>query len=201
VWDRLFAHRLLRAVIFVLSLVGVVDLLVIANGQRGDSWRSAWFVVGWPFAFAIAVAATLGCLARSSPWTRGIARWSGLAYIGLISFGVYLFHPFIIDAFANAWFKNGATVSTGLFVAVVLAATIVVSMMFHYGLERPAMVWGRRISGGSSERARTSHIRPIQRSVLARPRGGDPNKGAVQEQSTAAATLPDSLRPPGPAAR
>jgi peptidoglycan/LPS O-acetylase OafA/YrhL len=76
-------------------------------------------------------------------------RWTGLAYLGVISFGIYLFHPFVIEAFDRAWFANGRRVSAPPFILAALAATMLVSMMFHYVLERPAMRWGRRLAGAS----------------------------------------------------
>jgi peptidoglycan/LPS O-acetylase OafA/YrhL len=88
-------------------------------------------------------------------------RWAGLAYLGVISFGIYLFHPFVIDALDRAWFTNGRTVSALPFIVVAVAATVLVSTMFHYGLERPAMLWGRRLAG-APPRPRN---RPIRRAT------------------------------------
>jgi peptidoglycan/LPS O-acetylase OafA/YrhL len=145
--SRLWRHAALRSTLLWLSAALVAGAMYVYHDRKPGYWQDGFMVVLWPFVLAVGVAVMLVCLTHATSALHAATRWTGLAYLGVISFGIYLFHPFVIDALDRAWFANGRTVSALPFIVVALAATVLVSIMFHYGLERPAMNWGRRIAG------------------------------------------------------
>jgi peptidoglycan/LPS O-acetylase OafA/YrhL len=163
---RLWRHATLRSALLVLSAGLVAGAMYVYYDRKPGYWQDGAMVVLWPLVLAVGVAGMLVCLTRgTSPW-HALTRWTGLAYLGVISFGIYLFHPFVIEALDRAWFANGRTVSALPFILVALAATALVSTVFHYVLERPAMHWGRRLAGtspGSGSRPRPAPGSPTER--------------------------------------
>jgi peptidoglycan/LPS O-acetylase OafA/YrhL len=155
---RLWRHPTLRSALLVLSAGLVAGAMYTYHDRKPGYWQDGAMVVLWPLVLAVGVAGLLVCLTRVTSHVHAVTRWTGLAYLGVISFGIYLFHPFVIEALDRAWFANGRTVSAIPFILAALAATALVSMMFHYVLERPAMRWGRRLAGAS----------PVSRSRAAR---------------------------------
>jgi peptidoglycan/LPS O-acetylase OafA/YrhL len=78
-------------------------------------------------------AAVLGCLAWSPCFPgRAVLRSSVLTACGTISYGLYVYHPFLIDV-VNAW-KTPKTLASAL---VVVVASLIVSMLSYMLLERP----------------------------------------------------------------
>ncbi len=155
---RLLRRATLRSALLVLSAGLVAGALYVYYDRKPGYWQDGAMVVLWPLVLAVGVAGMLVCLTRATSAVQAATRWIGLAYLGVISFGIYLFHPFVIEAFDRAWFANGRRVSALPFILAALAATVLVSMMFHYTLERPAMQWGRRLAG-ASHRSRSSSAR------------------------------------------
>jgi peptidoglycan/LPS O-acetylase OafA/YrhL len=156
---RLWRHATLRSALLVVSAGLVAGALYVYYDRKPGYWQDGAMMVLWPLVLGVAVAGMLVCLTRPTSAVHAATRWTGLAYLGVISFGIYLFHPFVIEAFDRASFANGRTVSAFPFILVALAATVLVSMVFHYVLERPAMHWGRRLAGvspGSRGRAARS---------------------------------------------
>jgi peptidoglycan/LPS O-acetylase OafA/YrhL len=146
---RLWRHATLRSALLVLSAGLVAGAMYVYYDRKPGYWEDGAMVVLWPLVLALGVAGMLVCITRRTSAVHAATRWTGLAYLGVISFGIYLFHPFVIEAFDRAWFADGRTVSALPFILAALAATVLVSMMFHYVLERPAMRWGRRLAGAS----------------------------------------------------
>jgi peptidoglycan/LPS O-acetylase OafA/YrhL len=82
--------------------------------------------------------------------TRGpvqsVLRLRALAWIGLISYGFYLYHTIVIDQL-NKVAKDADISSRWLFVTVSsLLVTLACAALSYYLLERPIMRWGRRAS-------------------------------------------------------
>jgi peptidoglycan/LPS O-acetylase OafA/YrhL len=145
--SRLWGHAARRSGLLLLSAGLVAAAMYVYYDRKPGYWQDGVMVVLWPLVLAVGVAAMLISLTRVSSAVHAATRWTGLAYLGVISFGIYLFHPFVIDALDRARFADGRPVSALPFIVVAVAATVLVSMMFHYGLERPAMLWGRRLAG------------------------------------------------------
>ena len=76
-----------------------------------------------------------------------------VAYVGLVSYGVYLWHLQIIDLIQHTWFPGGF-VSTNAFALFVVTAVLAVGVatVSWFVLERPALSFAdRRRDGGSTQ--------------------------------------------------
>jgi peptidoglycan/LPS O-acetylase OafA/YrhL len=158
--SRLWRHRWVRGVALATATGIVLGALVVYNDRKPAYWESAAMVVLWPFVFAAGIAAVMACLARPTSWTHAASRWSGLAFVGAISYGIYLFHPFVIDELTAPWFSEAQLYAPVGFVLVALAGTMLVAVLFHYGVERPGMAWGRRLAMSRSPQVPTSSPLP-----------------------------------------
>ena len=102
-------------------------------------------VVGMHVLYAVAAFLVLmpGVFAERLPGpVTSVLRWRGLAWIGLVSYGVYLYHPVVIAQLAKltrGWGGRYPFVVLGS-----LALTLACAAVSYYVLERPLMVWGRR---------------------------------------------------------
>ena len=106
-------------------------------------WRSRVMVVGWPFLAAVAVAVLVVVAPTFERSTRPIITGIGLAYLGRISYGIYVFHPLVIQSFSRSWTATAPTMSVWMLIPLVVAGTVVASVLSHHLVERPAMAWGR----------------------------------------------------------
>lgn len=69
--------------------------------------------------------------------------WRPLAWIGLVSYSLYLFHPVVLyrlQHLAVGW----SDVALG--VVLTTAFSILLAAVVYYGVERPCMALGRRLS-------------------------------------------------------
>ena len=87
---------------------------------------------------------------------RGFLRFAPVAWVGVVSYGIYLWHQGWIKQ-AQTWTDSGAF--QGAFwdvLAITLAATIPTAALSYYLLERPLLRrWSRRRPGRASGRAAT----------------------------------------------
>ena len=126
------------------SVGGVIAIWAYLRRSPEDPflyWRSDLMVVVWPFVSALAV----GLLVVVAPTVEGRIRpllnRSGLVFLGQISYGVYVFHPMVIGSLSRSWRAVEPDVTGWVIPVAVIAATIVMSTIAHYMLERPAMAW------------------------------------------------------------
>ena len=108
-----------------------------------DYWKSDLMVVGWPLFAAAVIALLLVILPTFEASTHRLITWTGLAYVGQISYGVYVFHPLVIQSLSRSWAVVNPSLSPWVLIPLVIAATVVVSALSHHLVERPAMAWGR----------------------------------------------------------
>jgi peptidoglycan/LPS O-acetylase OafA/YrhL len=90
-------------------------------------------------AFFLVLPAVFGPQDRG--FVRKLLRNSVVAWLGLVSYGIYLWHKPILDELVARHNALG-WVTTGRFVAVfvaVVALTLVASAISYYGLERPVL--------------------------------------------------------------
>lgn len=73
-----------------------------------------------------------------------------MAYLGKISYSMYLFHPFVI--FTSVWIllslmgvSNKLNLHIGLSLLLVLSITLFISSLFHRFIELPAINFGKKI--------------------------------------------------------
>lgn len=133
-------------VVFLVSSGTVVAMLATYDQRKAEFWNSRFMMIVWPLALAVGLAGVIAVVVTRWRVIEGVARYSGLASLGKVSYGIYLFHPFVISALATAWVEQSTTIPVTTFTAVVLASTVAVAIVCHYAVERPLMEWARRKS-------------------------------------------------------
>lgn len=141
---RFVARPIVRSTGLAASVAAFVGAAVVfLRHDPGDEvygyWHQWYMVVLWPVAFCAAVAGVVVFLqqfeARFAPWIRR----SGLGFVGLCSYSLYLFHPIVISAFARGWDQRRATVSPSVYFIFLLLGTLAVAATVYYLVERPFM--------------------------------------------------------------
>ncbi len=98
------------------------------------------------FAFFLLLPAVFGPV--RSGWVRRLLATPVLAFLGLISYGIYLWHRQVLqllwDNPATGWHLTGWPLFRGPFgpmFAIAVAGTVAVSTVTYYLVERPAISW------------------------------------------------------------
>jgi peptidoglycan/LPS O-acetylase OafA/YrhL len=112
---------------------------------RLDLWSDELAVVVWPLTMGVAMVGCLAAATVAGEWLERASRWSGLAFLGMVSYGIYLFHPFVMSALAQVWFVEDPSLDAAPYFLGSLAGATVLAAMFHYSIERPPMRWARRV--------------------------------------------------------
>ena len=83
---------------------------------------------------------------REDRWDRQLLTVRPLQYIGIISYGIYLYHMWVIHAL-NAGFKRLDHTPDGVafFVAAVIGSVLVAGMS-HRFIEQPILKWKARFA-------------------------------------------------------
>jgi peptidoglycan/LPS O-acetylase OafA/YrhL len=117
------------------------------------------------FAFALLLPAVFGDPSRG--WVRRLLANRVLLWVGLVSYGLYLWHAAIISKLSDI----GARDSLGSFgfIAAALGLSLLVAAASFYLIERPALRLGRR-----DARRRPSHDADIRMHDLARHERPEP---------------------------
>ena len=189
------------------ALCGAGLLILFSSARMTASWyfQGGMLIVAI-FAGGMVVAATHGTVLA-----RGLSL-RPLRFVGLISYGVYLYHPPIFH-----WLTSHRTHlgNTSLF-ALRASATVAVAVASYYLLERPlrrSKVQGPRLWGcaalaiaitfgivtvGTSGPTKVKHLSPIATLVLARFQGAvPPGTPTILVVGNTAATALQRLNPGG----
>jgi peptidoglycan/LPS O-acetylase OafA/YrhL len=126
----------------VISLAVLV--LTLAAGLWHGDYSTAW---QWQWVTSLVAAAVTFALGMAVK-NRTLPGW--LAWLGLVSYSVYLLHPLVIDAYAHYSKRLGGThlgQGAQVFIAAgLVAAVLVVSACAYYFLEKPMQKAGRRLT-------------------------------------------------------
>jgi len=144
-----------RRQVWPAALVGAAVILTTAVWTRARIWSSA---ATWGLAIlAMSTAAIIVLIER---WPQGrTARWlsvAPMAYVGRISYGIYLWHFLIVQYVGRVF---GFRQSSKAFVAVVVL-TLPVATASYYGLERPFLRLKDRFRSGLAPTEPVDHGRP-----------------------------------------
>ena len=125
--------------------------LFVASAELGaaagsDRSHTVVFVTVWshtliglflvvPAVFGIQDRGVVRRFLRSKPW----------AYLGLVSYGIYLWHPTIGSLVRDRWWKADPTsLDVWQLLVPVLIGTVIAATISYYGVERPCIRWSRR---------------------------------------------------------
>jgi peptidoglycan/LPS O-acetylase OafA/YrhL len=133
-------------------VTAVLALTILAGEWRGTDLGHQWKV---EWASSILLAAATFAIAMALRHAR-IPRV--VAWLGVISYSVYLLHPLILNAYRTLPISHGPH-STGDDIALAAGAYAVIiglSAITHYGIEKPMQRLGRRLSASNSRVASAS---------------------------------------------
>ncbi|MBO0803176.1 MAG: acyltransferase [Nocardiopsaceae bacterium] len=129
----------------VISLA-VLALTLAAGLWHGESYGSQWQVEWVMSLVGAAVTFAIGMAVRH----RKIP--APLAWLGLVSYSVYLLHPLIVDTYVHLSERlRGASMGVQVVIALgLLGAVLLVSAISYYGVEKPMQKAGRWIATRTS---------------------------------------------------
>jgi peptidoglycan/LPS O-acetylase OafA/YrhL len=134
--------RKLRAAWIVVAVIALTVLAGIWYGSHGlhlgDQWRAQWTT-------SIVLAALtfgVGLTVRN----RKIPRV--FAWLGLVSYSVYLLHPLVFNAYRSTavYHHSHGTFAQILLAATLLAVILAASAVTYYAVEKPMQRLGRRVA-------------------------------------------------------
>lgn len=157
---RLMARSWARIVVLAGTAVALPLVLWIYHANQPTYLRSTRLLLLWPLALGIAVAGLILCIRTWGVASDRIARRSGLALLGTLSFGIYLMHPFVIGAYGPAWFARNPDPPVVPFVLFALAGSVLTATGLHLWVERPGMDWGRRLTAPTRPTSPAPHPAP-----------------------------------------
>jgi peptidoglycan/LPS O-acetylase OafA/YrhL len=171
-------------------VVGVLALTTFAGLWHGQQRHmSHQWLIQWATSVLLA-GATFGLGLAASK--RRVPRWC--AWLGMISFSVYLLHPLVFDAYRSvpALHRPHTLPVQGLMFAGCLAVIIGLSALTYYVVERPMQRLGRRLAGrGGTGRGGAGRDEPAAAAPAAGPadqagQSGDYATGAATGSGSAA---------------
>lgn len=133
-------------------VVAVLVLTIIAGLWHGAAYGRQW-QVQWVTSIAgAAVTFAIGMAVKN----RKIPRF--VAWLGLISYSVYLLHPLVFNAYRAVFApRRTPAMDTQVLLAVALTAVIIAaSAITYYLVERPMQRFGRRVAKYLEARADTT---------------------------------------------
>ena len=96
-------------------------------------------IVFWPLAFCASWALLILCLL---PFEDNLAPWirrSGLGFIGLCSYSLYLLHPLVINTFNQSLNAHTITIPGKLYFAFMMVAVLATAIGGYLLVEKPFM--------------------------------------------------------------
>jgi len=130
--------------LFVLGIAGIVTMLTLSQINYEAYWQGHWLVFVWHGVVGAAVALMLFAAAAGSPIARELFDNRPLRYLGLISFGVYLWHYPILQWLSAAHaFDRIPGYRLPWIVPILLLVSCVVADLSYRLIERPLLRIGR----------------------------------------------------------
>ncbi|MBX3285963.1 MAG: acyltransferase, partial [Actinobacteria bacterium] len=156
-WFRdLLARAWARALLLGGTAVALPVVLWTYHANQPTYYRNTHLLLVWPLALGLATAGLILCIRTWGAASDRIARASGLAFLGTISYGIYLLHPLVIGAYGPAWFQRNPAPPVVPFVLYAMAGSVLTATGLHLLVERPGMAWARRLTSP----ARPDHPAP-----------------------------------------
>jgi peptidoglycan/LPS O-acetylase OafA/YrhL len=141
---RVLSERVVAGTGVAVALTGVLMALALfhrygPNRHPDGYWEHSAMIVFWPLVFCGAIALLVVCIL---PFETTLAPWirrSGLGFIGLASYSLYLLHPLVTGTFTRSYRPAIATVSGPLYFAMALVAVLVTAIGGYLLVEKPFM--------------------------------------------------------------
>ena len=148
-WRRHLDGRLDRyelwALLAALAVVWILTPIACAYAVFVHGSHDVFFLA-FPFSNAAGVALFLAMSSVAK------VRWRPLAWVGLISYSLYLLHPVAVYVMIFAFRRHGpgSGLPVGLQMLIATALSIGLAAAAFYGVEKPAIALGRRLTHRAS---------------------------------------------------
>jgi peptidoglycan/LPS O-acetylase OafA/YrhL len=137
------------------NVIGIVACAVLVICLRVGAWKEPWSLVWVTTLVELAAAGLLVAASVSNCWVRAMLSAPPLAALGVISYGVYLWH-YPIAAYFRDWLPWQETA------AIVAVSTIAVATVSYLTVERPLQRYRRSLGARRQQRlspaTRLEHI-------------------------------------------
>jgi peptidoglycan/LPS O-acetylase OafA/YrhL len=139
-----------------------ITILVLALTTFAGTWHGASYGTHWELQWATSVllaGATFGIALA----VRNLRIPRFFAWLGMVSYSVYLIHPMIFDAYRTIPVLHHKHTMTGqvlLFLAI-LAVVVALSAVTYYGVEKPMQRLGRRVAARFPEPVPAAAPNPV----------------------------------------
>jgi peptidoglycan/LPS O-acetylase OafA/YrhL len=120
-------------------LLGVLVLTLAAGLWHGDTYGTSWL---WQWVTSLLGAAVTFAIGMALRHHRVPAP---LAWLGLVSYSVYLLHPLVVDAYTHlSLHLSNVSIGVQVIIALGIVATVLlVSAASYYAVEKPMQKAGR----------------------------------------------------------
>ena len=134
-WAARSGVKLLGVLLALVGFLAAASLYWWAPGA--DYYDHRGMVIVFPLLFAIPAAALILFFQQFEGRVGPFLRASGLAFVGVISYSIYLFHTLVIKAFNRAIPESSA--NHDMYLLLTFVAIFVVSIAAYYLVEKPFM--------------------------------------------------------------
>jgi peptidoglycan/LPS O-acetylase OafA/YrhL len=148
------------------------------DGRLGDRIGRSEFLLRHELEVVVAVGLLVPAVfaAERGGGVRRLLAWRPLLYLGLVSYGIYLWHEALVRKIAKGtsdWMTDtvglGVDARFAVLFALTLAAATAVASASYYALERPLLRRGRRVGAGPDrEQPGEALAEPAPASTIAR---------------------------------
>ena len=149
VWLETFVRTSWPSLAVAIVLFGVTISLNISNdfaAPSTDAWKPVVLIsLNGLSACFLLLPGFLGP-AAADPWRRGL-QTKALVSLGLISYGIFLWHPIAIDEMNNWVLQNRMVPSFFTALPVVLGFALVAATLSYVVIEKPAQRLRDRVGG------------------------------------------------------
>ena len=118
------------------TVVVLGSALALVLRHVGDFWSVPFMVIGWRSLLAAGFGMLLVAFLQSGPLLTRVIQRTGLSYIGLISYSIYLVHIPVILSVKNVKAPDTFTANHySLFTLVCLISTLLIATASYYFVE------------------------------------------------------------------
>ena len=129
-----------RSVLAVLGIALVVAAIYWLPGRRAEYWSDHLIFYAWTPTLSLGVAAVLLAGAGGSGMLQKLFGNRPMVFLGLVSYGLYLWHlPVLIWLAAAPWYPSLTGGHLAWILALALPPSLAIASISYLGVERPFM--------------------------------------------------------------
>ncbi|MDB5174213.1 MAG: acyltransferase 3 [Phycisphaerales bacterium] len=110
----------------------------LMSWHSGDYWNVPYMMICWKTMLAMGFGLLIASFLVSGPWLGAALHWTGISYVGRISYSIYLVHGPVIMAFNGARQTSDLTASSdAAFALACVVVTLLIASVSYYLVELP----------------------------------------------------------------